>query len=296
MAQRVVNAYEQSFGQITFPIKLDEVLSDANFKAEPSRWNFPPGAKWPIRGLIGEQSFRNVFVDGDAVFRWVCNRSGGTLVQGMPVSWYSASGTATSGSTTTVTCLIGSFVNGEDVWNNLYISDDVGGAGAVPETEWGKIIKAVVNAAGTHITFTIRTARSDGSFSAAVAVGDTFQIRSSCQVMPCNALDTVGEVAGVVVRAAGIPDNYWGWIAEEAEYISVLIKAATAIGSAYRSLRIADDADGATIALSRFIAGAGGSLVAGQCVGMSLVACAADVVSDMIPARFRARGYGVDET
>lgn len=289
----IQSQYERLFGQVTEYVQLDEVIKDADFKSDPARWNVMPGAIRKVQGILGQGSYRNIPVNGYARFRLVCNRSGGTLVQGSSCSFYAASATATEGSTSTFTALVGSFLENEAVWNSLYILDDAGGAGAAPETEWGIITKAELNAAGTHITFTVQTHKTNGLFTAAVGVGDTCIIRSRCQVIPCDLGEEVEKYAGVVVRADGIPDNYWGWIAEEADEVAALIKAATVI-TADRAVRVADDADGATVALSRLTNAAGGSLIAGQCIGYALYDGSGDIASDMIPIRLK--GYGVDET
>lgn len=283
--------FEKVYSNKTTYVQLDEVVPDTDFKANPERWEVFPSERLTIQGLIGQGAYRNIKVNGHASFRMVCNRSGAELPVGTSVSWREASGTVVSGTTSTITCLVGSFVDGEDVWNELFMLDDAGGAGAAPETEFGLITKAV--ASGANIVFTVQTGEIDGLFTVAPAVGDTFLIRSMSQVLPCNAAAPSEKYAGVVVRADGIPDNYWGWIAEEADSVAALIEAATAI-TKDRALRVAGTADGATVALSRLEPAAGGSLASGQCVGFSLYNSSADIVSDLIPVRLKP--YGVDET
>jgi len=278
-------------------LNFNEVMSDADFKERPETRNVRPGGFVDIEGLIGEGLYELIKAHGHVAFKLVCNRSGGTLLQGNSCSWYAASGTVTSGTVTSVTAAVGSFVEDEDVWNLLYMLDDAGAGGAAPETEFGLITKAVLNAAETHITFTIQTSETDHEFTVAPAIGDTFLIESRSQVIPCTALDDIiGKYAGVVVRPSGIPDNYWGWIAVETGidgYVAALIEAAHAL-TRHQGLRVASGADGSTISLSRLEEAAGGSLVEGQVVGMTAVQSSADIVSDLVPIHLGR--FSVNET
>jgi hypothetical protein len=284
MARNPRNRYEQELGsQVTFYWQLDEVLSDANYKANPERWNNMPGAIRHFSGKIGEGSYRNIKAHGPVKFKWVCNRTGATLPRGTATSFYAASITATGGSTSTIVCAAGTFVANEQVGNIVYILDDAGAAGAAPESEWGVII------ANTTTTLTVQTAETNQLFTAAVAAGDTARIVSNSQVVACTAPGGAREpFAGIVVRAAGIPDNYWGWIAmatEDDGYVAALIEAGTAI-TVGLGLRVASGANG-TAALSRLEPSIAGSIVQGEVVGHAVFACAADVVSDLIPVQLR---------
>lgn len=275
--------------EVTLGLNLNQVLPDADFRTNPERWSNKPGQVFKYSGLIGEGEYRDVYVDGVGKFKWVCNRSGGTLLKGNICSYKRWTGTATSGTTSTLTSLIASFVEHENRFDTLMITDKNASAGAAPECEFGRIMKAVVNAAGTHITFTIQTAYTEQKFTVAPAVSDTFAIRSGVNVIPCNATDEVQDFAGAVVRADGIPDNYWGWICEEADKVGVLVKAATALTEGL-GIRIASDADGATVALSRVSNSGASALVGGLVIGRAVFASAADLVSDFVPIQLKPTG------
>ena len=295
MANRAQTQYNRTLypPEVTLGWNLDEVLSDAEFSVNPEVKNNMPGQQFKYQGIIGEGMYRKVYVDGTARFKWVCNRSGGTLLKGTSCSYKRQTGTVTSGTIATVTCAVGSFVEHENRFDTLYITDDAGAAGAAPETEWGRIVKAALNAAGTHITFTVQTPYTEQKFTVAPAAGDTFAIRSGVNVIPCNATDEVQDFAGIVVRADGIPDNYWGWVCEEADYVGALVKAATAITEGL-GLRISDSADGATIAVSRLYNSGAGASVAGLVLGRARFACSNDIASDFIPIELRP-GMAADE-
>jgi len=114
------NKYEQSYSPVTHHQQLLDTLSDADMKDRPSRWNYAPGMDWLIRSMISEQSFKRVGLHGRCKLRWVCNRSGATLPQGTSVSWRREFNTpATEGTVKTITSLVGTFVEDEDVWNCL---------------------------------------------------------------------------------------------------------------------------------------------------------------------------------
>lgn len=275
--------YEQKWNQVTYPFNLDEVLSDADFKSEPSRWNMMPGSKRWENALMGEGVYRNVFVDGHAKFIWACNRCGGTAPLGMPGSFYRKAITATDGSVNTFVCATDTFLDNEEVFNQLYILDDAGALGATPEGEFGRIIK------NDGETLTIQTPETDQEFTEAVAVGDTGIIKSTCQFVPSYGYDPVGDFGGVVVRQAGIPDNYWGWWAVEADLVAALIRLATLVTEDL-GLRIAGNADGSTIALSRFENTGTGNLALGRVLGMTKFTLAADAVKRLSPVMLRPSG------
>jgi len=284
--------HEQKLAQVTYPENLDAVLSDADFKSNPERWNFLPGSRRWENAKIGEGVYRNIYCDGKARFVWACNRSGGTLTQGVGATFKSWTGTVVSGTTSTVYSTVAAFVEDENEHDVLRITDDAGGAGAAPEGEWGKVLRAKLNTDEDHITFTVQTAATDQLLTAAPAVGDTFAIRSRCNVIPMTADVEVQDFAGVVVRRDGIADNYWGWFCLEADMVGAMIKAATAL-TAGLGIVAADDADGATVALSRFINSSAGDLVKGVILGKAIFAGSADLVSDFVPVSLGT--VGVDE-
>jgi hypothetical protein len=280
--------------EVTLGMILTQTLSDADFRTNPERYNNMPGQVFNFQGIIGESIYREVYVDGVGKFKWVCNRSGGKLLKGNACSYKRQTGTVTSGTTSSLTALVGSFVEHENRFDTLYITDDAGAAGAAPEGEWGRIMKASLNAAGTHITFLVQTPYTEQKFTVAPAAGDTFAIRSGVNVIPCNATDEVQDFAGIVVNPNGIADNYWGWICEEADFVGALIKAATGITEGL-GIRISDAADGATISLSRVMNTGAAAGVAGLVLGRARFACSADIVSDFIPIELRP-GMSADES
>lgn len=260
------NKYEQKWNQVSYRYKLTETLSDSDFRADPSYHHIMPGIKRWENGMIGEGVYKGVYVHGECEFLWVCNRSGSDLSRGALVKFYTKSITATGGSTSTFVCSSGTFEDSEEVWNNLYILDDAGGAGAAPEGEFGLITK------NTTTTLTIQTPASNKKFTAAVASGDTGRITSRCQVVSSAAGDQRGEVAGIVV-ASSLPDDYWGWVAIKGDYVGALVKASTAI-----TVDKALIADTGRLTIS---SSSGQDLI----LAYALVGCSADIDSDFIPVK-----------
>lgn len=283
---------EQKRNKVTFSYALDETVSDADVVATPEKDGDMPGCDRWENAKIGEGVYKsqvqggNLYLHGKCKFRWVLNRSGGTLPQGAGCSFRNvATATATGGSTTTIEHTA-QFTANEEVGNMVHILDDAGAAGAAPEGEWGIIV------ANTANIITVRTGMSNQRFSVAPAAGDTYVIRSRHQVIPMNTGVEQQDFAGVVVRSGGLADNYWGWVAYEAEMVGALAKAATAI-TAGLGIIAADDADGATVALSRFINSGAGAVVAGTILGVAQFAVSADIASDLFPASLRP--VGMDE-
>lgn len=205
MVRRVPFSVSRQINQVSWTHGLGETLSDADFKANPERWNELPGAIRYENAMLGGGVYRNVYAHGECLFAWVCNRSGSAIARGELTKWYSvAPASATGGSTTTIEDT-GAFIADEQVWNIVHINDDAGAAGAAPEGEFGLIIKNTAN------ILTIQTPRADGAFSAAVAASDTYDIYSNCMVVDSAAGDSRSELAGVAM-ASSLADNYWGWI------------------------------------------------------------------------------------
>jgi len=285
--------FEQKRNEVTFQYNLDQCETWTNYITYPQRFaGMRVGADRWENAMMGDGVYRRIRVNGLAKFRWVCNRSGNTLTRGTLVSFKRATWTATSGSTSTVVAAVGSFVEDENLWDNLIVLQDAGGAGAAPEGEAGIIVKAKLNTAETHITFTCRTPAASGLFSAAPAAGDTGVIRSRYNIIPITATDGIEQFAGVVVREDGIPDNSFGWVCYEADEIEIKLKAGTGV-TANLGFMAADDADGSTIAKARIINSTGTDLVGGKVLGTVLETIANDIAADVAWCRLKA--VGADE-
>src|SRR3990167_3727278 len=89
-----------------------------------------------VEGL-GQLRVESDPVLGDRVFRWVANRSGGTLAADSIAGYESVStGSAfTAGTNTDKSLIVGTFTAG--LFNGMYarVLDDAGAAGAAPEGE-----------------------------------------------------------------------------------------------------------------------------------------------------------------
>ena len=265
----VKSLYEQSLiPRRSIVYNLNKTVADSDFKANPERHGIMPGYRWGVHAVIGEGIFKDVYADGESWFAWVCNRNGSALSRGAHTKWYTFTGTVVSGSTSTIVDGADTFVADEQVWNNVVILDDVGGAGAAPEGEWGKIVK------NTTTTLTIQTAGTGNVFTAAPAVGDTFKIWSNNQVIASADGDQWAECAGIVV-ASSLADNYWGWICIKAENIGALIKAATGV----------TDNQGLVADAGRL--GPSSSDGLDLIVGYPAHTFGNDIVSDFIPVRYK---------
>lgn len=209
------------------PIKLlDEVLADTFFRSLQAQsetyQGMKPGRKWYVDAVMHDTRgiYKDVYVYGDALFRWVCNRSGATLAQGALAKFYSQTvANIDSGAVGSVT-KAAQWVADEQVHNLVAISDDAGGAGAAPEGEARYIVK------NTADVLTVQH-----NFSAAPALNDDLEIISNCMVLAAVAGDDRSEVAGVVIAPDGIPDNYWGWLAVKGRVAALLTAAAQTKGT-----------------------------------------------------------------
>lgn len=202
---RVPFAASAKQSDVSWTHGLDETLSDADFKANPERWNQMPGGVRYENNVLGGGAYRNVYAHGECIFAWVCNRSGSAQARGELTKWYAvAAASATGGSTTTIEDTA-AFTADHEVWNIVHINDDAGAAGAAPEGEFGFITENTVD------ILTVQTPAADGAFTAAVVATDTYDIASSCMVVDAASGDSRSELAGVVM-AASLANDYWGWI------------------------------------------------------------------------------------
>ena len=251
---------------------LNETLEDAlysSLQSESMSWKgMYPGREYYVNAVMAKR--RGIFAPslllyGGCWFAWVCNRSGGTLAQGALTSWIKTTLTdIDSGAVGSVT-KAATFTANENVGDLLICTDDAGAAGAAPEGE-ARII--------TKNTAAILYVQPD--FSAAPAINDDFVIRSNKNVDASAIGDTRAEIAGVVVAADGIADNYWGWVATQGR-IGALGKAGTAIATDTTLI-----ADTGRLTVSS-------TSDNGLSLGYSLADLKADSVSDIIWCYFDAR-------
>lgn len=252
---------------------LTKTIADSDFKSNPERHGLMPGMIWEVNGQIGAHSFKTAYVHGRSAFIWACNRSGAALSRGALTKFYTTTGTATGGSTSTVVDSAAPFVADEEVWNMLMITDNNNSAGAAPETEGGMIIK------NTTSVLTVRTPLSGQVFSAAVEANDTFTIRSTCQVIASVIGDQDSEICGITM-AASLADNSWGWLCLQADMVWALVKAAQAITTD----------KGLIVDTGRLTIGSGSGM--DLMLAYALASYANDIVSDLIPVRFRSPYLG----
>jgi len=257
---------------------LAETLDDALFtslQSESESWKgMYPGREYYVntimtarQGIFGGP----ILAYGGCHFAWVCNRSGGTLAQGALVKWQQTTITNADGGSISTVVEAGLTAN-ELVGDLIICTDDAGGAGAAPEGEGRYITK---NTSG------IITVQPD--WSAAVAAGDDFVIRTNSKVIASVVGDTRAETAGVVVNPDGIADNYWGWVLSQGR-VGLLGKAATVITT--DKMIIAE--------VGRVDVSAGGASDHGLGLGYALSDLKADSVSDIFWAYLDVRSVLAD--
>ena len=254
----------------TMGYNLDKTVSDADFQANGEKYGLVPGLVWEIgTGWAGAHSYANAYVHGRSAFIWACNRSGGALSRGALTKFYSMTGTVVSGTVDTMTDGAATFIANEQIGNLFILNNNNDSAGAAPEGEFGVITK------NTATTLTIRTAQANQQFSEALAVNDTYSIRSTAQVIASAAGDQESEIAGITVVSSWA-DNYWGWLCIQADCIAALVKENTAITK-----------DKGLIADT-------GRLTVGSTSGQELIVAytldtfAADIITDLIPVKLRS--------
>jgi len=206
-------------------LNLKDTLEDATFRSlhtQPASYKgMMPGRVWEVQAIFHDTKgvFAGVKAYGPCLFKWACNRSGGTLAQGALAKWYSTTVTdIDSGAVGSIT-KAAEWTAGEQQHNLLFCSDDAGAAGAAPEGEMVYIVKNTANILYVQPEFTV-----------APAANDDFIIRSRTQIIASAIGDSRAECAGVVLAEDGIPDNYWGWICAKG-IVWALQKAGTAIAA-----------------------------------------------------------------
>lgn len=248
-------------------VKLNETLEDEALRSLQTQSHtfqgMMRGRKWFVSSIMhgSKGLYKDLFNYGDSYFRWVCNRSGGTLAQGALVSFYGMQvPNIDSGSVSSIT-EAGVWEAGEQVGNLVYILDDAGAAGAAPEGESRYIVKNTANIIYVQPDFTV-----------APAVGDAIRIISNCNVIAAAIGDDRNMVAGAVVNPDGIPDNYWGWAFFNGTG-PALVLAATAMTAGLRLIADVGRVNEAA-APNAF-----------EDIGYLVVGCNADIVSDLIPVK-----------
>ena len=162
---------------------------------------FPPlGAIRYENAWMGGGAYKNIFVDGEALFMWVWNNSGSDIAKGVPMQ---------RRANFTITDLVSGGVNyGVDTGltaNNLIggliqCNDNNSGAGAAPEGEVGKVY--------ANDTTTIKF---QPDMSVALAVSDDMIISFNDHVVVGATGVQLCDFRGVPVASGGIPNGYMGW-------------------------------------------------------------------------------------
>lgn len=140
---------------------------------------------------------------GERVYKWVRNKSGGTLAIDSVAGWELRSEAAiTAGANTDPKKIVrsaGTWVNGE--LNGFYVRvlDDAGAAGAAPEGESGRVL--------SNDTTTITLV---DALTAPVTTSDTFEILRPWHIIASADAMVAQEVAGVLMVA--LLDGDYGWV------------------------------------------------------------------------------------
>ncbi len=248
-------------------VSLEETLEFAKWSSlqsvAGSKKGIFPGRQWYMQAVMHDtvHPYKDVYIYGDCIARFVWNRSGGTLAQGALAKFYSLTVTnIDSGSITSFT-EAAAFVADEQIGNLAYVLDNADSAGAAPEGQMRFIVKNTVNICYVQ-----------PAFSVALAANDDIRIYSNNNVVASAIGDNAGEVSGVVVAPSGIPDNYGGWVVEEG-IVAALIKAATAINGD----------EGLIADTGRLTVGS--TSAATLIIAHAMFPASADIVSDLIPVR-----------
>lgn len=197
---------------------------------------------------------------GQRHFRFVQNKSGGSLAVDVPVMYdgqhIGTDVTASAGSTTTVERSSGSFItDGVSVDDIINVQDDAGAAGAAPEGEYSFVTKVEA----TKLTFS-------PALTVAIAVDDTVNVLKKFSIKASADAAGRAEFAGVLM--ATLADGKFGWVQTKGIHPTTSIVAAgTALAEgailkpgASLLLVISDTAD------------------VGEAVGVCLLAVASDQV------------------
>lgn len=181
----------------------DVALTNALRYGSAEREAFPqPGALRYEDSIPGFGPYSNVYCYGRCMFKWMLNRSGGTLEQftfaARPANTGAAAATAGSVSTIEDTA---AFTADEVVHALVNITDDAGGSNAAPEGQARYVVGNTAN---------ILYVQPD--FTAAVVVSDTYELHYPFGLEDAADGDETAQCAGVIVSPDGILDNYWGWV------------------------------------------------------------------------------------
>jgi hypothetical protein len=162
-------------------------------------------------------------------FRWVRNKSGGSLAVNSVAGWEAGMAALVADTNTDTLKVVDSAMGataGEFVGYWVRVLDDVGGAGAAPE---GEVRKIVANGA-TELTV-------DTAFTAAVTAGDTVQVYRPWHIVAAADAMVAAEVAGVLM--ATLADNKWGWVQFAGINLNTLVVAVGTTLVAGAALKVA---------------------------------------------------------
>ena len=218
----VDKAEQHMFQPVQWRTALDETVEAAKYFARMGSGEEPftpplGSLRWE-NAIMGGGVYKDIVVDGQALFMWVWNNSGSDIGVGVPmVRRADTSVTVVTGDVNYLTCT-GLTANNE-YGALIQILDDAGAAGAAPEGSWAKVIKNIA----TRIDF-------QPDVAAALAVGDTAQLIYDSHVLAAGSGAKLCDFRGVPVASAGIPNGYMGWACIQAQAVKCLcVAAGTAI-------------------------------------------------------------------
>lgn len=178
----------------------------------------PLGARRVENAFMGAGVYKDVKVDGRAVFRFVWNNSGADIEKGDLIQRRALQAITNldSGGTSYAT-KASAFTANKEFGGLVQVGDDAGAAGAVPEGEYAKIYKNDAN-----------TIYFQPDLSAALVVNDDLNIIYHSHVVAGAAGATPADSPMVAIVA--IPDGYMGWACEQADAVEAnAVAAGTAI-------------------------------------------------------------------
>lgn len=187
---------------IQFKTNLWDTVADTNYTSRTgSVENIPlpkPGVIRRGNDIIGAGEYERVWCDGPCWFQWVLNRSGATLEQYSLVS-RPAPTTGLSATGGTVNTIVDAGLVADELTHGVVTITAAGGAAPLDESAY-------------IIENTDTTVYVQPDFTTAVANTDTYAVYFPFNIEDAAAGDEASEVRGVVLRADGVEDNYWGWV------------------------------------------------------------------------------------
>jgi hypothetical protein len=216
------NIEAHEFQPIQWRFDLDETILATTYLASIGNvedpFKIPLGARRVENAFMGAGVYKNVKVDGRAVFRFVWNNSGADIAKGALIQRRAKQNVTdlTSGGTSYAT-KTANFTADKEFGGLVQVLDDAAAAGAAPEGEYAKIYKNDAN-----------TIYFQPDLSAALVVSDDLDIIYHSHVVAGAAGATPADSPMVAVVA--IPNGYMGWACEQADAVEAnVVAAGTAI-------------------------------------------------------------------